>query len=73
MKDWSINYYFNLKRGISSSEAELAIYLKKEQELSFDGERKQAEKLFFYYILNSLPTALERIEIRELQHNMAGE
>ncbi|MEH7176580.1 hypothetical protein [Neobacillus vireti] len=64
LKDWSEQLYSQLKNGCSPEE-ELQSALKKSG-IYLDGERKQAEKLFFYYLLNCLPTPSELLEIREL-------
>ena len=64
LKDWSEQLLFQLKNGCSSEE-ELQSALKNTG-ITLDGKRKQAEKLFFYYLLNCLPTPSELIEIREL-------
>ncbi|MBV7508048.1 hypothetical protein KW850_22790 [Bacillus sp. sid0103] len=55
MEDWSSHIIYRLKEE-SVSQEELLIKLNKEG-LQFDGHIKQAENLFFYFILNSLPPA----------------
>ncbi len=64
LKDWSDQVTIQLKNG-SATEVELVAALKRAG-IFLDGERKQAERLFFYFILNSLPTPLDLIDIREL-------
>ncbi|MEH7251124.1 hypothetical protein V7111_03235 [Neobacillus niacini] len=64
LKDWTDQLTTQLKNG-SATEEELAAALKRAG-MIFDGERKQAGKLFFYYLLNGLPSPLDLMEIREL-------
>lgn len=64
LKDWSETLHIQLKNGCSPEE-ELQSAIKKAG-IKLDGERKQAEKLFFYYLLNCLPTPSELVEIRQL-------
>jgi hydroxymethylpyrimidine pyrophosphatase-like HAD family hydrolase len=49
----------------AAGQNELLAVIKKEG-VQFDGQLKQVEKLFFYFILNCLPTASELLAIREL-------
>ncbi|MDQ0197611.1 hypothetical protein [Neobacillus ginsengisoli] len=51
---------------LSVIQEELLIILEREG-IFFDGQLKQAENLFFYYILNNLPPASEKIAITELR------
>lgn len=55
MEDWSL-HIMNRMRDESVTQEELFFKLKKAG-LQFDGQMKQAENLFFYFILNSLPPA----------------
>jgi hydroxymethylpyrimidine pyrophosphatase-like HAD family hydrolase len=64
LKDWSEQLVLQLKNGCSTEE-ELQFALKNTG-ITLDGKRKQAEKLFFYYLLNCLPSPSELTEIREL-------
>ena len=57
MKEWS-NYIEKCLHFESVSQAELLSILQSVG-VRLDGEKKQAEHLFFYYILNSLPAASE--------------
>lgn len=64
LKDWSEQLIIQLKNGCASEEEVLSAL--KRSGITLDGIRKQAENLFFYFILNCLPTPSELIEIREL-------
>jgi hydroxymethylpyrimidine pyrophosphatase-like HAD family hydrolase len=64
MKDWS-EHIFNRMNEESVPQKELLAKLKREG-FQIDGQIKQAENLFFYYILNSLPPALDRKAINDL-------
>ncbi|MFP7297947.1 hypothetical protein [Neobacillus niacini] len=64
LKDWSEELTLQLQNGCIP-ESELLFALKKTG-IIFDGVKKQAENLFFYYILNCLPNSSELKEIREL-------
>jgi hydroxymethylpyrimidine pyrophosphatase-like HAD family hydrolase len=64
MDDWS-TYMMNRLTEESVTQAELLTKLKKEG-FQFDGQIKQAENLFFYFILNSLPPASEQKAISDL-------
>jgi hydroxymethylpyrimidine pyrophosphatase-like HAD family hydrolase len=64
LKDWSQQLILNLKSECALEEEILSALNK--SGITIDGERKQAEKLFFYYLLNGLPTPSELTEIREL-------
>jgi hydroxymethylpyrimidine pyrophosphatase-like HAD family hydrolase len=64
LKEWSDQIAVTLNNE-SASQEELLSALKKEC-VPLDGKVKQAEKLFFYYILNCLPSASEILAIREL-------
>ncbi|KGM44743.1 hypothetical protein P9D43_04960 [Neobacillus niacini] len=64
LKEWSEQLMFQLKNG-SAAEEELLLALEMAG-IMLDGERKQADNLFFYYILNCLPTPSELTEIRGL-------
>jgi hydroxymethylpyrimidine pyrophosphatase-like HAD family hydrolase len=66
MKEWS-DYIDKCLRFESVSQAELLTILQREG-FRIDGEKKQAEHLFFYYILNCLPAASELESI----HNVAA-
>ncbi|MBO0958255.1 hypothetical protein J1P26_00800 [Neobacillus sp. MM2021_6] len=65
MEEWS-NHIYSKIHSESVSQTELLSILHREG-FYFDGEKKQAENLFFYYILNCLPTASDK----ELLHNLA--
>jgi hydroxymethylpyrimidine pyrophosphatase-like HAD family hydrolase len=62
LKEWSEHLLIQLKNGCASEE-ELLSALKR-AEITLDGERKQADNLFFYFVLNCLPTPSELTEIR---------
>jgi hydroxymethylpyrimidine pyrophosphatase-like HAD family hydrolase len=64
LNEWSVTLRENLKNQTASQE-ELLAALKKDGN-QFDGQRKHAENLFFYYLLNSLPSAQELMSIRQL-------
>lgn len=64
LKAWSEQLLINLKSQ-SAHQDELLAALKKEG-CQFDGQWKHAENLFFYYLLNSLPTAQELVSIRQI-------
>ncbi|WP_045524159.1 HAD family hydrolase [Neobacillus niacini] len=64
LKEWAEHLELQLNNGCAPEE-ELDFALKSAG-ITLDGERKQAENLFFYYILNCLPTPSELAEIREL-------
>jgi hydroxymethylpyrimidine pyrophosphatase-like HAD family hydrolase len=64
LTDWSEKLHSLLVREVARQEDLLAT-LKKEG-FQFDGQLKQVEKLFFYFILNCLPTASELLAISEL-------
>lgn len=64
LKEWSEQILTTMKSE-SSHQNELLAALKKEG-FQFDGQWKHAENLFFYYLLNSLPTAQELTGIRRL-------
>ncbi|WML25880.1 hypothetical protein [Neobacillus sp. OS1-33] len=64
MEEWS-SHIFNRMNAESASQTELLANLKREG-FQFDGQIKQAENLFFYYILNSLPPALDRKAINDV-------
>ena len=65
MEEWSNHIYRQLSTQ-SVPQDELLSILQREG-FFFDGEKKQAENLFFYYILNCLPAASEK----ELLHDLA--
>ncbi|EKN69509.1 hypothetical protein BABA_08781 [Neobacillus bataviensis LMG 21833] len=65
MEEWS-NHIHSQLRSDSVSQAELLFILQREG-FHLDGEKKQAENLFFYYILNCRPAASEK----ELLHGLA--
>ena len=67
LKEWSEHLIIQLKIGCAPEE-ELLSALKRAG-ITLDGERKQAENLFFYFILNCLPTPSELTEIRGLTAN----
>jgi hydroxymethylpyrimidine pyrophosphatase-like HAD family hydrolase len=64
LSSWSEQLLAQMKSESARQEEVLAA-LKKEG-FRLDGQRKQAEKLFFYFILNSLPPAHELLAIRGL-------
>ncbi|MGX6442469.1 HAD family hydrolase [Neobacillus sp. K501] len=64
LKEWSVNLMEKLK-GQTAHHSELLEALKMEG-FQFDGHRKYAENLFFYYLLNSIPSAQELMSIRQL-------
>ncbi|WP_040208528.1 HAD family hydrolase [Neobacillus jeddahensis] len=64
LKEWS-NYIQERRQMETVSQIELLNVLKKEG-FDLDGEKNQAENLFFYYILNCLPTVTEKEAIDEL-------
>ncbi|MED4226772.1 hypothetical protein [Neobacillus cucumis] len=64
MKEWSFHLYNRLKME-SVSQTELVSILSKEG-IHLDGEKKQAEQWFFYYLLNCLPSDSDRIAIEHL-------
>jgi hydroxymethylpyrimidine pyrophosphatase-like HAD family hydrolase len=64
MDEWS-THIFRRMDAESVKKDELLSILQREG-FQFDGEMRQAEKLFFYFILNSLPTASVRKTIHEL-------
>ncbi|QIZ09629.1 hypothetical protein HFZ78_25550 [Priestia megaterium] len=64
MKDWS-TYIFQRMNAESVPQNELLAILKREG-FHFDGQIKQAENLFFYFILNSLPPASDQKAINDL-------
>ncbi|MFL6558755.1 MAG: hypothetical protein ACJ8MO_21885, partial [Bacillus sp. (in: firmicutes)] len=64
MEDWS-THMMNRLTEESVTQAELLRKLKKEG-FQFDGQIKQAENLFFYFILNSLPPASDRKAINDV-------
>jgi hydroxymethylpyrimidine pyrophosphatase-like HAD family hydrolase len=64
MKDWSA-HIMNRMQAESVTQEELLAILQREG-FQFDGQIKQAENLFFYFILNSLPPADGRKAINDL-------
>jgi hydroxymethylpyrimidine pyrophosphatase-like HAD family hydrolase len=64
LKEWSEQLTIQLKNGCAPEEELLSAL--KNAGITLDGERKRAENLFFYFILNCLPTPSELREIREL-------
>jgi hydroxymethylpyrimidine pyrophosphatase-like HAD family hydrolase len=64
LKDWS-EYLVGQLNNECAPEEEILTGLKRAG-ITLNGERKQAENLFFYYILNCLPSPSEITEIREL-------
>ncbi|MEH7500518.1 hypothetical protein V7152_00530 [Neobacillus drentensis] len=64
MKEWSA-HIFNRMNAESVTQNELLANLKREG-FQFDGQIKQAENLFFYFILNSLPPASDRKAINDV-------
>jgi hydroxymethylpyrimidine pyrophosphatase-like HAD family hydrolase len=67
LKEWS--EYLNIElRNECALEEELLSALKMAG-IILDGERRQADNLFFYFVLNCLPTPSELSEIRELSAN----
>ncbi|WHX98995.1 hypothetical protein [Neobacillus sp. DY30] len=67
LKEWSEHLMFQLKTGCAHEEELLSAL--KMAGIMLDGERKRADNLFFYFILNCLPTQSELIEIRGLTAN----
>lgn len=64
VEEWS-NYVQNRLRLESAVEEEVqSLFLK--EGIRFDGQKKQAGKLFFYFILNSLPSEAELLLISDL-------
>ncbi|MEH7418197.1 hypothetical protein V7266_23290 [Neobacillus drentensis] len=68
MKEWSEQTRNRLKIE-SVSQAELLSILEREN-VYLDGERKQAEEWFFYYLLNCLPSEADRKSIKDLAANL---
>jgi hypothetical protein len=64
LTDWSDNLHSLLVREAAGPE-ELLATLKKEG-FQFDGQLKQVENLFFYFILNCLPTASDLLALHML-------
>jgi hydroxymethylpyrimidine pyrophosphatase-like HAD family hydrolase len=64
MIDWSA-HILNRMQAESVTQEELLAILKREG-FQFDGQMKQAENLFFYFILNSLPPADDRKALNDL-------
>ncbi|MFJ7725640.1 hypothetical protein ACIQXV_05680 [Neobacillus sp. NPDC097160] len=64
MEEWS-NHILNRLHSESVSQAELLSILQREG-FHLDGEKKQAENLFFYYILYRLPAASDKVLIHDL-------
>jgi hydroxymethylpyrimidine pyrophosphatase-like HAD family hydrolase len=64
MNDWS-THILNRMSVESVTQKELLVILKREG-FQFDGQIKQAENLFFYFILNSLPPAADRKAINDV-------
>lgn len=58
MREWS-DYIFQRMKAESIGQDELLFKLEREG-FQFEGQMKQAENLFFYYILNSLPTVIDK-------------
>jgi hydroxymethylpyrimidine pyrophosphatase-like HAD family hydrolase len=67
LKEWSEQISIQLKHE-NAPEEDLHSAIKNAG-ITLDGKRKHAEKLFFYYLLNSLPTPSELVEVRELTAN----
>ncbi len=67
MEDWSASIFKRMNEE-SVTQAELLSILQREGH-QFDGQMKQAEKLFFYFILNSLPSLSEKRALNELAAN----
>jgi len=64
MEEWS-NHIHNRLRTESVSQAELISILQR-YGFQLDGVKKQAENLFFYYILNDLPSTIEKELMNDL-------
>jgi hydroxymethylpyrimidine pyrophosphatase-like HAD family hydrolase len=64
IEDWSA-HIFNRMNAETVPQNELLANLKREG-FQFDGQIKQAEDLFFYFILNSLPPASDRKAINDV-------
>lgn len=64
IEDWSAHIYKRMNAE-SVSQNELLAILKRKG-FQFDGRIKQAENLFFYFILNSLPPAADRKAINDV-------
>ncbi|MFB5194476.1 hypothetical protein ACE198_06045 [Neobacillus sp. KR4-4] len=64
LKDWSVHIIDRMTEE-SVPQNELLAKLKKEG-FQFDGQMKQAENLFFYFVLNSLPPASDLQVIHEV-------
>jgi len=63
LEEWS-NHIHNRMHTESVTQAELSACMQREG-FHFDGVMKHAENLFFYYILNCLPTASEKDSIND--------
>lgn len=64
LKEWSTEISLRLQRESVVKEEMLSILGR--EGVFFDGQLKQAENLFFYYILNNLPPASEKRAITDL-------
>lgn len=67
LKEWSEHLIIQLKNGCALEQELLTAF--KRAGITFDGERKRADNLFFYFVLNCLPTPSELTEIRGLTAN----
>jgi hydroxymethylpyrimidine pyrophosphatase-like HAD family hydrolase len=64
MEDWSAHIFKRMNHESVTQDELLSILLR--EGFKFDGQMKQAENLFFYFILNILPSASEKKAINEV-------
>ncbi|ETI68448.1 hypothetical protein [Neobacillus vireti] len=64
MEEWTEHIFARLHTESVQQDELLAIIQR--EGFHFDGQKKQAEKLFFYYILNSQPSLFDRKVLNEL-------